>query len=351
MQTIRLFTFGAIKAILVLLLILVIGLQSCKKPIPPPIEITTSKAVFVLNEGNFMGGNASVSYRDLETGAVTADLFQTANGFYLGDVGQSMLKLEDKLFIVVNNSGKIEVVNASDFKSVMTIQGLTSPRYMLKVGENKAYVTDLYAKEIAIVQLSSGTKIGQIPLPYWTEELVLLNGKVFVGTAEHNKVYVVDPTSDAVSDSISVGNSPGSLCADKEGNLWVLCYGSDLNLLNGSMYKITQPGLVPSLVHAFPTSLAYGSMLTSNGQADSLFVLATDVYSFPITQPSFSNPLVSRNGKNFTALGYDSNSYRLYVADSKDFNQKGESFVYSGEGVLLDSFEVGVIPGMFLFGE
>jgi hypothetical protein len=117
------------------------------------------------------------------------------------------------------------------------------------------------------------------------------------------------------------------------------------------MYKITQPGLVPSLVHAFPSSLAYGSMLTSNGQADSLFVLATDAYCFPIAQPSFNNPLVTRNGRNFTALGYDSNSYRLYVADGKDFNQKGEAYVYDGQGTLLDSFMVGVIPGMFLFGE
>jgi YVTN family beta-propeller protein len=335
----------------ILVFIAAFGLQSCKKPTPPPIEITTSKAVFVLNEGNFMGGNASVSYRDLETGTVTTDLFQTANSFYLGDVGQSMLRLDDKLYIVVNNSGKIEVVNAADFKSVMTIQGLTSPRYLAKVGENKAYVTDLYAKEIAIVQLSSGTKIGQIPLPYWSEELVLLNGKVYVGTAENNKVYVVDPTSDVVTDSIEVGNSPGSLCADQEGTLWVLCYGSELSLTNGSMYKITQPGNVPSLVHAFPASLAYGSMLTSNRQADSLFVLASDVYRFPVSQPSFGNPYVHRNGRNFTALGYDSNSYRLYVADGKDFNQKGEVYVYDSQSALLDSFMVGVIPGMFLFGE
>ena len=298
-----------------------------------------------------MGGNASVSFFNLESGVVTPDIFQAANGFYLGDVGQSMTRIGDKIYIVVNNSGKIEVVNASDFKSVMTIQNLTSPRYLLQVGEDKAYVSDLYAKQISIINLSSGAKIGSIPLPFWTEEMVLAGGKVYVGTAEHNKVYVVDPVGDSVSDSIQVGNSPGSLKVDQEGNVWVLCYGSDLTGLKGSCYKITQPGNVSSSVFDFPSSLSYGSMLELTEEKDTLFVLATHLYRFPIAQPNFSTPFIQHGSRNYTCFGYDSSNRKLYLGDGKDFNQNGEVFIFDEAGIELDSFESGVIPGGFLFGE
>lgn len=334
-----------------LFLPILFGIQSCEKESAVSTQIAVSKGVLVLNEGNFMGGNATVTYRDLISGELSSDLFQGNNGFYLGDVGQSLLQLDGKIYLVVNNSGKIEVLNSSDFKSVMTIQGLNSPRYLLKVGTDKAYVTDLYAKKITILKLSTGTKIGEIPLPYWTEELLLLNGKVYIGTVENDKVYLVDPVSDAITDSIQTAFSPGSLAADKEGNLWVLCYGSETASQNGSVYKITAPGNSASLLHNFQVPLPYGSMLTTNRLSDSLFVLASDVYGFPISNPNFSSPIVERNGRNLTAIGYDSNSFRLYVADSKDFNQKGEIFVHKPEGVAVDSFLAGVIPGMFLFVE
>jgi hypothetical protein len=93
-------------------------LFACGKEKPtdkPPIQLT-GNGVFITNEGNFLYGNASVSYYQKSLDELRLDLFSDANQLPLGDVCQSLFILEDKIFVVVNNSGKVEVVNKKDFK-------------------------------------------------------------------------------------------------------------------------------------------------------------------------------------------------------------------------------------------
>src|SRR5687767_12691559 len=78
--------------------------------------------VFVVNEGNFQHADGSISYINPSSGEVSYDLFGAVNsGRALGDVVQSMTIDNDQAYIVVNNSNKIEVVNANTFKASYTI--------------------------------------------------------------------------------------------------------------------------------------------------------------------------------------------------------------------------------------
>src|SRR5688572_6108892 len=61
--------------------------------------------VFVVNEGNFLEADGSVSHFNLSTKETTQDLFGSVNtGRALGDVVQSMTIDGDNAYIVVNNS-------------------------------------------------------------------------------------------------------------------------------------------------------------------------------------------------------------------------------------------------------
>ena len=132
---------------------LFLTLSSCVKDQPTEEEesalITSGNGVYIINEGNFQFGNASVSYYDVDTKTLKEDIYKTANSIALGDVAQSMAVLNNKAYIVVNNSSKIEVVNAQTFVSVATIAGLPSPRYFLAVNNAKAYVSD-YKANVAL---------------------------------------------------------------------------------------------------------------------------------------------------------------------------------------------------------
>jgi hypothetical protein len=102
--------------------------------LPGDPEYRYGHGVFIINEGNFGSGNGSVSFFYPDSMSVVNDIFYTANRRPLGDVPLSMNIVAGEGWIVVNNSGRVEVVDLSDFTSKATVGGLTSPRFLLPVG-------------------------------------------------------------------------------------------------------------------------------------------------------------------------------------------------------------------------
>ncbi|MBR3618460.1 MAG: hypothetical protein IKN44_01755, partial [Bacteroidaceae bacterium] len=122
--------------------------------------------VFILNEGNFNSGNATLSYYDPETKQVENGIFQRANGRKLGDTGQSIILKDGIAYIAVENSGIIWGIDTETFrvKGQVTTSGtqIINPRYVHFVSDTKAYVTDLYSPYINIINPKTFTWTGAI---------------------------------------------------------------------------------------------------------------------------------------------------------------------------------------------
>ena len=130
----------------------------------------SDEGLFITNEGNFQYGNATLSYYDPATNHVENEVFYRANGMKLGDVAQSMTIYDNKGWIVVNNSQVIFAIDLDTFKEIGRIEGLTSPRYIHFVSDDKAYVTQIWDNRIFIVDPRRYCITGYITVPDMTME-------------------------------------------------------------------------------------------------------------------------------------------------------------------------------------
>jgi DNA-binding beta-propeller fold protein YncE len=333
----------------------------------------TGSAVFVVNEGNFMYGNASLSYYDPQSRKVLNDIFYNTNGLPLGDVAVSMTIHDSLGYVVVNNSGKIYILNVNTFRYVGKITGLTSPRNIYFVNGNKAYVTDLYAKSITIVNPATQQITGNIPIDnhnpefyqHSSEQMAFFGKYAFVNSWSYdNQVLVINTLTDKLVDSIEVAKQPNSMVMDKNNKLWVLSdggfKGSSFGQDTAALTRIDPSTRKVEKVFRFPDIAASPSGLCINATGDSLFFLYNSwvggsvphagVYAMRVNAGVLPHsPLIPQKNHLFYALGIDPAGGPLYVADARDFLSRGEVYVYSRNATILDSLQVGIIPGNFCF--
>jgi len=325
-------------------------LTSCVKDKPEPVNNSTvfgpAKKIFVVNEGNFGSSNAGITLFDTGTGNGSEDIYKDKNGVGLGDVAQSMSKINGEIYIVVNNSNKVVVCDTT-LKLKRTISGLTSPRYIVGVSNSKGYVSDLYANGLSIVDLTTGTKTGSIALPGKTEQMVALLGKVFVTNSERDKIYVINTSSNSIIDSIVVGINASSLVLDKNNKLWVLSSGTPS--VQGKLSLINTTNNAISWSQAFALDEKAG-MLCINGTKDTLWYANKDgICRMPIIATTLPNAFITSTS-NIYGLGVHPARFEVYAADAKDYVSKSKIFVYkTSNGLLFGSFNSGFLSNGFYF--
>jgi len=336
--------------------LLIVGLlfTACEDDVMnPPIWGDLNDHVFVLNEGNFGSSNGSLTAVSRETGLVWDNIFEMVNNFKLGDVVQSMTFHNGKAYIVVNNSGKIEVANASNLQSEGTISGLPSPRFFLPISDDKAYVTNFTvgdATSLNIIDLKTNEITKTIPTG-WGEQMVMSDGKVFVGIMNSYDMMVIDVATDEVLQTLSVNFSPNSLQVDRNGKVWSLSdggfYGEDVPALR----RIDPLTLQTEQVFVFADANAVPQRLAINNDGDKLYYLESgQVWTMDITDAALPDlPFITSDDFSFYGLGIDPTNGNIYTSDAADFQSKGGVIYYRSDGTPIDAFEAGVIPGGFSF--
>lgn len=333
-------------------ILLFIMFFSCKKKNDEPIPVSTNNSgFFVVNEGNYTWGNSSLSYFDKSKNQFHQDVFYEANAVPLGDVAYSCTIYNNKMYIVVNNSGIIYIVNLSDIKYFGKITGLGSPRQMLIVNDTLAYVSDLYDSRISKINLQNNSIIGYVNIGHNTEKMILLNGKIFVTTWSYgNMVYSIDAITGNKLDSVIVGKQPNSIVDDKNNNIWVLCdggfSGSSYGQEYASLWCLNSNDLSEIKHFTFNNIQMSPICLNKNRVGDSLFFINNNIYKMSITDNILPNtPLITANSRSFYGLAINSLTNEIIVTDAKNYVANGEVLIYNFNGELLQSFVTGVNPG------
>ena len=354
--------------ILCSILVLTFLNNSCSKEpvreqiIEPPdtttLPVSYENGIFIVNEGNYNWGNASVTFLDNKNNSVIQDIYRKSNSRSLGDVAESMKIARNLGYVVINNSNRIEVVSLKDFKSVISITGLSSPRYLEIVDSNKAYATNLQ-NNISIIDLQSNTVAGTIKTTSWTENLLRYDKYMLVtsiggfnepSSQRKAQVLVIDTQIDAIVDSIETGKEPIGIVIDEKQKVWVLCSGGYDNYEAPSLIRINPELRLVEKVFTFPNPKEVPSRLCINNTGDTMYFIKGGVFQMPVTSTVLpEKSLIPSDGRLFYGLAIHPNTGTIYVSDAKDYVQNGEAYQYNVHGVLIRQYTTGRIPGSFCF--
>ena len=329
----------------------------------PFIGFAQSSSVYITNEGNFGTGNGSLSIYDKTTNLVSNDVFSSNNGgALLGDVVQSMECINGNGYICVNNSSTIQVIDENHLY-IAAIQ-VSQPRYLKQVNTSKAYASDWGINGIQVIDLLSNTVSTTIDCGTGPEGIAVSNGFAYVcnvgGWGLDSTVTVINTNTDAVETTLTVGDKPNSAVVDINGNVWVLTGGFTEYDANWNVISET-PGVLAMInasTNTIESSLVFPignhpEDLVINGAGNKLYYSdgswSKAVYEFGINDVDLSTtPIIDRS---FYGLGYDPVSNEIYGSDAVDFTQQGWVYRYATSGAVIDSFQVGIIPGSFAFSQ
>lgn len=351
---------------LFLITIIAILFASCNKkddvtPYMPNIQPSTG--LYVLNEGNFTYANASLSYYDIEADTAANNMFFRVNGSPIGDVAQSLTKVGDDLYIVVNNSKYIYKVDAQTIAYKDKIINFTSPRYMLPVSDNKVYVTDIVSPGFWSMDITTYEK-HLVSTGKSTECMVKIGNKVFMSNwsksyvdFDNNTVQVIDCENDSLIAEIEVAKEPKAMVVDKNSMLWVICNGG------WDPTETQEPALIcihpatHEIVKRFDFTPGVDSPdgLAIDGAGENIFFMngpfaGLNIYKMSVDATQLPDTaFIASDGKLFYGLTVDPVRGDIYVTDTKDYVRNGDLLRYSSDGTLLSTHEMGIIPSYMLF--
>ena len=336
---------------------LLVGCMTSKNGMAGGSVESTAGSLFILNEGNFNYGNASISIYNPKKKELQNEAFIKANGMKLGDVAQSM-KMHNALgWVVVNNSKVVFAVDNISLEERGRITGFTSPRYIHFISTNKAYVTQLWDPRICIVDptrylITGYIETGMDPQSASTEQMVQVENYVYVTCWSYqDEVLKIDVNTDQIVGRLKVGKQPSSIVVDKNQKIWVLTDGGGATGKNEELPKLVRidPATF-TIERTFEMNeYEHPHSLTLNRYKDHLFwITGEGLWKMAINEDRLPVLQFIENYKTkWYGLTVDPTSDEIYVADALDYNQPGRVYRYTSAGDKIDQFTVGVNPSSF----
>jgi DNA-binding beta-propeller fold protein YncE len=316
----------------------------------------------LLCEGVFNSGNAEITWYDDTKKEAENGIFLKQNGAPLGDVLQSGVVLDTELWLVVNNSSKILVLDKSTSKQKQKITGLPSPRYAA-LANLKMYVTNLNydttanrlrCTEITVIGKDSRQVLKRIAAP-WCEQIVttpntdIWTGAIRFDTKNQNThIYKIDLNRDALTDSIAVGRNPYFMACDKNSKLWVGC--QDYNYIHTPKLLRINPNtrqIEQTIDFAGRTGAEF--LCLDAQKANLFYVYKKDVFRINCNDNTTTKIITGAFERPY-GLGINPKNSEIWVADAKtDFSSRGNAYIYDSNGVFIKKITTDVGVNGFVF--
>lgn len=381
-----------------LLLCGALALCACRKdPVPEPpsrdadltgqqVDVSffpeSARKLFVLNEGGMGSNNATLDFLRVSDGNYVTGAFRKMNpgiGAGLGDVGNDIAVHGDEVWMVVNNSGIVEVVSAKDETECSAI-AVPTPRN-IAFDEGYAYVTSwagAFASgsydengnyivtdsknpkgQVYRIDLSTKKVAGSVEVGYQPEGIAVYDGKLYVANSGgissqlppaysyDNTVSIIDTKSFKVTKTLEVQVNLKNVYSDGKGNIYVTTLGDYWSVHSGLYLIRTGSGDAVSKV------ADYVSVSALNG--DTVHCIGTDSeFDWSAAHVYKAWSVRDGNRKELSLQVTETTPYSLFVLDADTFFV-GDAGDYFNPGTVSCYYkgsrrwtvDAGVCPGHF----
>lgn len=362
---------------LLLLVFQVYLLVGCRKDVQPSDEeyFHFTSGCYLLNEGNMSMNKASLDFYDLERGVYERDVYRRANPSIvlgLGDVGNDLQVYGQKLYIIVNASNKIEVLDARTAKRIKVID-LINCRY-IAFHDGKAYVSS-YNGTISLGPNSPNGKVVEIDTASLSITREVAVGRQPDGVAvANNKLYVANSggyNPNAYERTLSVIDIPSfqeikrldveinlhRVKSDDRGFIYVTSRGdykgnhSNLFIIDSKSDKIVDD-IGKSISNFWIDGKQLYSYATEWNSLEQKNTISYDLFNLDNLAASGITYIQDGLEKKIAipyGIAVHPATKDIFLTDAKNYVTPGTLYHLNAAGKLLRSFETGDIPAHMAF--
>lgn len=367
---------------LILLILLSLYISACRKdaqvipeeqdrvlPADPSRQL---QGFYLVNEGNMGMNKASLDYMDFSTGIYRRNIYNQQNPGQingLGDVGNDIAIYGSKLYVVVNASNKVEVMDAKTGKRIRQIN-VTNARY-ITFSAGKAYVS-AYLGKIGVPNAPNGvviqidtnslTEEKRVEVGRQPEEMAVVGQKLYVANSGgytplnyDTRVSVVDLNSFTVVKNIEVAINLHRVKADRYGDIYVTSRGNYLDIHSKIFVIDTKTDEIKTRFDIGASNLAidddiayfYGSEWSNNTGKFTLSYGMLDVKEEKILSKKFITDGTEANIMIPYGIAVDKYTKEVFVTDARDYVSPGVLYCFDPSGRKKWSVVTGDIPAHF----
>ncbi|MCB9016498.1 MAG: YncE family protein [Lentimicrobiaceae bacterium] len=328
----------------------------------PQDTLLRSSGVYVINEGSFNGNNASLTRFTFNDSTAVPDIFARQNGRGLGDTGSDLAIYGSKLYVVVNVSSQVEVVDATTCMSIKQIPlfdgtQARQPRKIAFYG-SKAFVCN-FDGTVAVIDTTTLAVEKYIQVGLNPDGILATGGKIWVSNSGglsfpnyNNTLSVIDPVALTEEKQLTVGLNPFKMAADNYGDIYLVARGNYGDIK--SRLQIID-GATGAVKHTFEDFEAINFSIAGDTAYVYNYDWATAESSILMlnvkTETVIRNSFITDGTVLQTVYGVaaDPVSGLVYVSDAQGFTGAGKVYVFDQSGKRKFSFDAGINPAGFAF--
>lgn len=372
------------KKILILLIVVISSFTSCQGDDPiikeeivelPSQTPTAVEGFYLLNEGNMSSNKASLDYYDYKTGVYKRNIYSQANPeatLGLGDVGNDIAVYGNKIYAVINNSNKVEVMDAKTTKRLKVID-IKNGRYVT-FGNGKVYVSSYdgeigldnntpngFVAEIDTTSLNIGrtVKVGRQPegLAVVGQKLYVANSGGYNPTNYERTVSVIDLKTFTKTKDIDVAINLNRLKVDSDGDIYVSSRGDYYSIASKLFVIDTKTDLVKktfdiacaNLWIAGDQAYVIGSEFNYTTFENVITYSLINTKTETLLPQSFLPKSVSDLITTPYGIAVDPISFNIYITDAGDYVSPGKLYCLDKDGNTKFTVTTGDIPAHIAF--